>query len=103
MMRSLASVLLPVLLLSLSGGCSLGTRLTAGHEDYRLYRETRLAKTVEQRLATSHGYLKAMPEGKWRGEVRSWFRLSEPAYFRSAQNSLPRLRAYLLAMPDGPH
>ncbi len=102
MMRSLASLLLSLLLLSL-GGCAVGTRLSAGHEDYRLYRETRLAQTVEQRLATSHGYLKAMPEGKWRNEVRSWFRLSEPAYYRAAQNSLPRLRAYLLAMPDGPH
>ncbi len=90
-------LLLPLL------GCSVGTRLFAGHEDYRLYRETRLAGTLEARLAASHQYLETMPEGQWRDEVKAWFRRSEPAYYKAAQNSLPRLRAYLDAMPDGPH
>jgi hypothetical protein len=92
-----------LLLLLACGGCGVGAQLTSGHEDYRLYRETRLARTVEDRLAASHAYLQAMPRGNWRSEVRAWFKLSEPAYRRAAQNSLPRLRAYLLAMPDGPH
>ena len=94
---------LALLALSVAPGCAAGTRITATHEDYRLYRDTRLATTMEERLGASHRYLSRMPEGKWASEVRSWFRLSEPAYYKSALDSAPRLRAYLLAMPDGPH
>jgi hypothetical protein len=86
-----------------SAGCAVSTQLASGHEDYRLYRETRLAGTLEERLAASHAYLKSMPRGRWKDEVKTWFGESEPAYYRAAQDSLPRLRAYLLAMPDGPH
>jgi hypothetical protein len=84
-------------------GCVAGTRITATHEDYRLYRDTRLATTTEERLGASHRYLARMPEGNWADEVRSWFRLAEPAYYKASLDSAPRLRAYLLAMPDGPH
>ena len=84
-------------------GCAVGTRVTATHEDYRLYRETRLATTTEDRLGASHRYLSRMPEGNWADEVRSWFRLAEPSYYKTSLDSAPRLRAYLLAMPDGPH
>ncbi|HVJ21563.1 MAG TPA: hypothetical protein VM686_39435 [Polyangiaceae bacterium] len=102
-MMSLRSLPLALALLFVASGCAVGTRLTAGHEDYRLYRETHLAATVEERLAAGNSYLNAMPDGKWRKEVRSWFKPSESAYFQAAQNSLPRLRAYIQAMPDGPH
>jgi hypothetical protein len=92
-----------LLALAFAPGCAVGTRVTATHEDYRLYRDTRLASTMEERLGASHRYLARMPEGNWAEEVRSWYRLSEPAYYKSALDSAPRLRAYLLAMPDGPH
>jgi hypothetical protein len=91
------------LALALAPGCAVGTRVTATHEDYRLYRDTRIATTMEDRLGASHRYLSRMPEGNWSDEVRRWFRLSEPAYYKASLDSAPRLRAYLLAMPDGPH
>ncbi|HEV8245388.1 MAG TPA: hypothetical protein VGP93_06460, partial [Polyangiaceae bacterium] len=100
--RVLAPYRLIALLLGIEG-CAVGTRFAAGHEDYRLYRETRLAATVEDRLSASNRYLQTLPNGQWRDEVRAWFKLGESAYFRAAKNSLPRLRAYLVAMPDGPH
>jgi hypothetical protein len=89
--------------LTFATGCGAGARLGASHEDYRLYRETRLATTMEERLGASHRYLSRMPDGKWADEVRRWFRLAEPAYYEASLDSAPRLRAYLLAMPDGPH
>src|SRR5262249_36611830 len=91
------------LLSCFASGCAVGTRLSASRQDFQLYRETRLAATVEDRLGASHRYLKLEPEGKWNSEGRSWFKLAEPGYYKASRDSLPRLRAYLLAMPDGPH
>lgn len=91
------------LALLLLSGCAAGNRLSASHEDYRLYRETRLAASLEERLGASHRYLARMPDGKWAPEVRRWFRRAERKYYEAAFDSAPRLRAYLRAMPDGPH
>src|SRR5262249_38086327 len=43
------------------------------------------------------------PNGDYRNEVSAWFKPAEKHYFKLAWNNLPRLRAYLDAMPKGPH
>jgi hypothetical protein len=89
-------------LLGLSG-CAGTTRITADYDEYQKYRRTRVAETLEDRLAASHAYLKEYKQGEWRKEVRRWFLPAERRYFKLAWNSLPRLVAYARAMPDGPH
>jgi len=87
---------------ALSLGCGAGQQIASSHGDYRLYRQTRLAPTLEQRLAAGHRYLKSAPDGQYAQEVRAWFGTAERGYVARAQDSLPRLRAYLAALPDGP-
>ena len=83
-------------------GCSVGNQLIAGRGEYELYRNTRLAPTVEARLAAGNRYLKNDPEGRYAAEIKAWFEHEEKAYVGAAWNSLPRLRAYMKALPDGP-
>lgn len=84
-------------------GCTASARFTARVDDYQLYRATRLATTLEERLAAANQYLHRMPNGAFRDEVKRWFLPREKQYFRRSWRSLPRLRAYLGAMPDGPN
>jgi hypothetical protein len=83
-------------------GCAVGNQLIAGRGEYELYRETRLAPTQEARLAAGNRYLKSNPEGRYALEIKAWFEPAEKAYVGGAWNSLPRLRAYQAALPDGP-
>jgi hypothetical protein len=77
--------------------------MTGDFGDYASYRRTRLSTTLEERLGASERYLEKYPRGDYRDEVRAWFRPAEKHYFKLAWNNLPRLRAYLDAMPHGPH
>jgi len=83
--------------------CASTARITGDFGDYASYRRTRLASTLEERLGASERYLREYPEGDYREEVRAWFKPAEKHYFKLAWNNLPRLRAYLDAMPHGPH
>ncbi|HEX6271947.1 MAG TPA: hypothetical protein VFZ53_02860 [Polyangiaceae bacterium] len=83
-------------------GCSVGNQLVAGRTEYELYRNTRLAPTLEERLAAGNRYLRNDPEGRYAPEIKAWFEPAEKAYVGGAWNSLPRLRAYTSALPDGP-
>lgn len=83
--------------------CASTARVTGNFADYRSYRETRVSTTLEARLGASERYLGAYPDGDYRDEVRRWFSVAEPRYFKLALYNLPRLRAYLAAMPRGPH
>src|SRR5262245_27390252 len=83
-------------------GCAVGNQLVAGRGEYELYRSTHLAPTLEGRLAAGNRYLKSDPSGRYAGEIKAWFDPAEKAYVRMAWDSLPRLRAYMKAMPDGP-
>jgi hypothetical protein len=83
--------------------CASTARLTGDFGDYRSYRRARLGATLEERLGASQRYLRDYPHGDYREEVRRWFAPAEKHYFRLSWNNLPRLRAYLDAMPDGPH
>jgi len=97
--RSFIAVLVCV---SALGGCAVGERMLVSHEHYRLYRSSRLAPTLEERLAAGNRYLHEDPEGPYAAEVRSWFSPLEQKYVVEAHDSLPMLKAYLAAMPDGP-
>jgi hypothetical protein len=83
-------------------GCAVGKQLISPHGDYRLYRQTRLAKTLEQRLAAGNRYLHVAPNGPYAQEVKTWFGATERAYLARAHDQLPMLNAYLQAVPDGP-
>lgn len=99
-MRRAACCLVLALLL---GSCASTARVTGDFGEYRSYRAIRLAPTLEQRLGASERYLREYPHGDYREEVRRWFAPAEKHYFKLAWNNLPRLRAYLDAMPKGPH
>jgi hypothetical protein len=89
--------------LLLLSSCASTVRVTGDFGDYASYRRTRLAATLEERLGASERYLRDYPEGDYREEVRTWFKPAEKRYFKLAWDNLPRLRAYLDAMPRGPH
>ena len=91
-----------VALAALASACGAGQQWTAGRDEYRLYRTTRVAPTEEQRLGAAHDYLKRYPDGVYRDEVRDFFVPAEEAYFYRSRDSLPKLRAYLAAVPSGP-
>jgi hypothetical protein len=75
----------------------------ANRSDYDAYRRTRTAGTLEERLAQADAYLRAHPDGRFREEVSRWFVPAERDYFRRAHDQAPKLRAYLDALPRGPH
>ncbi len=87
----------------LLGSCASTARVTGDFGDYHSYRRTRLAPTLEARLGAAQRYLRDFPQGDYRSEVRAWFLPEEKRYFKLSWNNLPRLRAYVDAMPDGPH
>ena len=88
---------------NLLAGCAVGKQLTAPKSDYEAYRRTRTAHSMPKKLEASWSYLRERPAGRWRGEVRAWFREHEPQYWARAGERLPRLREYLAMLPDGPH
>lgn len=83
-------------------GCAVGERMIVGRDSYRLYRQTRIAPTLEARLGAGNRYLHEDPRGPYAEEVRAWFAPGERKYVEQAHDSLPMLKAYLAAMPDGP-
>jgi hypothetical protein len=86
-----------------AAGCGSGNRFIADRHDYALYRETRLARDIETRFAASQRYLRDEPSGRFREEVLAWFNRAEPRFFALGRNRPSILRAYLRALPDGPH
>lgn len=103
--RSKSAKLLVLLLLAcaLPCGCGASERMLAGRRDYSMYREFRLAENTPERLRHANRYLKDLPDGRFRGEVALWFARKEPAFFEAARDRPSLLRAYLAALPDGPH
>lgn len=71
--------------------------------DYTAYRATRVAPTLEARLAASARYLATYPEGAFEPEVRAAFERAEPVYFAAKEGSIDGMQAYLRALPAGPH
>jgi len=96
------SPLLLVLLLA-QASCASTARVTGDFAEYRSYRQFRVATTLEARLGAAEQYLREYPTGDYKQEVVAWYRPAEEHYFKLSWNTLPRLRAYLDAMPHGPH
>jgi hypothetical protein len=94
---------LGALLLLGSVACASATRLTASPAEYSSYRTVVASETQEARLAAAYDYLRRYPTGAWRAEVARRFRAEEPRYFAQAYDDPLRLRAYLRALPAGPH
>jgi hypothetical protein len=94
--------LVTLLALMLALGCAVGQQLVSPHDPYRLYRQTRLAPTLEERLAAGNRYLHVAPNGVYASEVRKWFQGTERAYLVRAHDQLPMLLAYAKGLPDGP-
>ncbi len=83
--------------------CASTARVTGDFGDYHAYRRTRVATTLEEKLGASERYLRDYPKGDYNEAVRRWFLPAEERYFKLTGENLPRLRAYLDAMPRGPH
>ena len=83
-------------------GCAVGQQIVSPHDQYRLYRESRLAPTLEERLAAANRYLHLAPDGVYAPAVKAWFLPAERAYVKRAHDRLPMLAAYTQALPDGP-
>ncbi len=92
------------LLLGLAlAGCAGLRRLAAPPAEYATYRAVRTAPTLEERLAAAYEYVHEYPDGAWAAEVERWFRAEEARYWARSFDRLPLLRAYLAALPAGPH
>jgi hypothetical protein len=87
---------------ALAAGCAVGRQIVSPRAEYRLYRETRLAPTLEARLGAANRYLHVAPDGVYAPELRAWFGGAERAYVARAHDKLPLLLAYAKALPDGP-
>jgi len=93
------SVLAAGLLALAAGGCSTFSSAS----DWSAYRATRVAPSLENRLAAAQRYLADRPDGVFRADVRAWFDHAEEIYFTSKKGSVTGLHAYLKALPRGPH
>ncbi len=98
-MKRAFCLLLPLLL----AGCASLPTLTERPEHYHLYREARVAPTLEERLSAADRYLREVPSGPRRLELSRWFREAEERYYLDAFDRLSRLYAYQRALPSGPH
>jgi hypothetical protein len=83
--------------------CASTARVTGDFGEYRSYRQARTATTLEEKLGASQRYLMQYPKGDYAEELKRWFDPAEKRYFKLAWDNLPRLRAYLDALPRGPH
>jgi hypothetical protein len=84
-------------------GCATLPTLTERPEEYRLFRASRVAPTLEERLNAADRYLHEVPRGPHVSSVRAWFDKEEERYYLAAFNRLSNLYAYAAALPRGPH
>ncbi len=101
---SVRAALFLALLLGLGAlSCASTARITGDFAEYRSYRQFRVSTTLEARLGAAEQYLRDYPQGDYREEVRAWYVPAEKRYCKRSWNKPSRLRAYLDAMPHGPH
>lgn len=77
--------------------------LVSAPADFAAYRETRVAETLDGRLAAAEAYIERFADGAYALETRAWFKQSEPVFFEARRGSLTGLESYLRALPHGPH
>lgn len=92
-----------LLLGALALGCASLPTLTERPEHYQLYRASRVAPTLEERLRAADRYLREVPGGPHTQQVRSFYKQEEEKYFLGAFDRLSSLYAYRDALPRGPH
>ena len=85
-----------------TSGCA-GSSFLAAPDDHTAYRSTRIAPTLEGRLAAAGKYLASYPDGTFQPEVRAWFDRAEPVFFAAKEGTLGGLHEYTRALPAGPH
>lgn len=90
-----------VMVSALLGGCVLVHQVGASVGEHELYRTSRVAPTLEERLGAAHAYVAAYPDGAWAPEVRAWLGPAHEAYLRVHQDDLSALRGYLAIVPPG--
>lgn len=83
-------------------GCAKSGFLAAPDE-YTAYRATRIAPTLDGRIAAAGRYLEGYPEGAFQPEVRAWFDRAEPVFFAGKEGTIGGLHDYARALPSGPH
>jgi hypothetical protein len=96
-----AALLLGVLLGAVR--CATPAAYIAAPADYAAYRKTRIAPTLEGRLAAADQYLTRFPAGAFQPDVRAYFDRAEPVFYRAKQGSIAGLEDYLRTLPSGPH
>lgn len=84
-------------------GCASLPTLTERPEEYALYRAARVAPTQEERLRAADRYLREVPRGPHRKQLKAWFDREEEIYYLAAFNRVTALYAYEEALPNGPH
>lgn len=94
------SALLWTITLFLLVGCA---PFLASNEDYASYRATRTASNLDERMRAVRVYLDEHPRGAFASEVTSFYERAEPLYYEARKSTIPGLRAYLEALPNGPH
>lgn len=101
-LRRLSAVVLAASALVTSACASLST-VTERPEEYALFRTARTADTLEARLHAASRYLHEVPNGVHQKQLHDWFEATEERYYLSCFDRLPKLYAYVEALPNGPH
>lgn len=89
--------------LALGLGCKASRPFATLPSEYADYRATRVAATLEERLAKSALYLERHPDGAYAADVRAAFDKAEPLFYAESRASIEGLEGYLGALPAGPH
>jgi hypothetical protein len=84
-------------------GCSNAGFVAASPAEHAAYRQTRVARTLDERLAAATAYLEAYPDGAYSGDVTAFVRRAEPLYFKSRQRTPEGLARYVEVLPKGAH
>ncbi len=82
-------------------GCAVGRQAGASVAEHDLYRRSRVARTLEERLAAAHAYQNEYPDGVYRPEVEKWLEPAAFGYRERIQNDAAALRGYLSLLPPG--
>ena len=80
-------------------GCSVGRQMGAGVAEHQLYRQSRVARTLEERLAAAQAYRNQYPDGVHVSEVEAWLEPAAADYFDRIRNDAAALRGYLSLLP----
>lgn len=84
-----------------TAGCAPLRSLFTPADDYAAYRATRVAPTLDERIAAAARYLESFPDGDHAAEVRAYFEAAEPLFYASKKGSVAGLEAYMRALPRG--